>query len=179
MTRFCSTVVLALALLFVTGCSSVTETFPDHSPEQVWTALTAVAETPDYRDPDPAKEWFVKENHVWVDEAAGQIEIYREIDRILHRAGTRPERQFRSLKLQVLFEAHPVPTATMTARHADIPTRAQAEMARYFDDVRELLNGSQMLSGPDDEPAPAPAPDPQPVDPAAPVDIEALEPDDG
>lgn len=167
-----------IATAFTAGCTSVTETYPAHESAQVWTALIAVAETPEYDAPDPADRWWVKENAVQVFDDESRIEIYRELDRMLHRPGAKPEREFRRWKLQVRFVSEPVPSATVTSRGAAFPVDAQEEIARYFADVRDLLaGGGSAIAAPaaDDEPVPSAVPDAgEPM-----VDIEILEPDGG
>ncbi|HBZ97474.1 MAG TPA: hypothetical protein DEO57_06470, partial [Phycisphaerales bacterium] len=59
--------VLTLGLV-LTGCG-VKADFGDRPTEQVWRALQAVAEQPDYDHEDYTKRWTVVENIVTIDEA--------------------------------------------------------------------------------------------------------------
>ncbi|MDY7107418.1 MAG: hypothetical protein SYC29_02160 [Planctomycetota bacterium] len=161
---------LLAAVTALTGCTTIVETFPDEDPGHVWTALKAVAETPDYSSDDPAERWFVKENHVYVDEENARIEIYRELDRVLHRARTNPIREQRTWKFQIIYEPQPdPPTAIFTSRRLGVPMQAADEAERYFADVWELLGGR----GPIEREAPPPVPPPAEEEP--PVDLEELD----
>lgn len=162
---------LLTALLMIGGCATVSESFPGRDPDQVWTALVAVAETPSYDDDDPTKRWWVKENRVWVDEANARIEIYRELDRMLRRGTSPPLRQERTWRFQIVLDAEG-PTATFTSRGVGVPMRAVAEGNRYFTDVHALLDGTGQ-----------PEPGTEAGNPASEgagddvIDIDALEPD--
>lgn len=160
-----------VAAVSLSGCTTIVETFADEDPAHVWTALVAVAQTPDYSDDDPDERWTVKENHVYVDEANARIEIYRELDRVLHRARTNPVRQERTWKFQILFEPEPPPRAIFTSRHLGVPMQAADEARRYFDDVWELLGGRERTA----PRPPRPAPPPEPAEEEPPVDIEELD----
>jgi hypothetical protein len=170
----------ALALLIgfpLAGCASVTRAYPGEDPGQVWTALVAVARTPDYDDPDPNSRWTVRENEVREFRDEGRIEIYRRLARHLHRPDTitRPER--RTWRIRVVLDAGEPPTARFTIRGWTIPARVIEEGERYFDDVRRLLGAPP----PDLAPLPdAPAPEPPPAD-AAPAEPppDPPAPDDG
>ena len=156
---------LAAMAVSMTGCTTVLESFPGEDPGHVWTALVAVAQTPDYSDADPAERWMVKENHVYVDEPNARIEIYRELDRVLHRARTTPVREERTWKFQILFAPEDPPTATFTSRRMGVPMQAADEARRYFEDVWDLLGGAGKA-----EPAAAPStPSTPPAPPAQPA----------
>jgi len=109
----------------MTGCTTVLESFPGEDPGHVWTALVAVAQTPDYSDADPAERWMVKENHVYVDEPNARIEIYRELDRVLHRARTTPVREERTWKFQILFDPEDRPGGSADG-HVHQPSSGRA-----------------------------------------------------
>ena len=64
-------------------------------------ALIAVAETPDYSSDDPNERWIVDENHVAVFDEERRIEIYRKLDRMLHRPGAKPIRQDRTWRFRL------------------------------------------------------------------------------
>src|SRR6185503_1538792 len=90
-----------VALSGLSGCVSKSETFSGQTADQVWTALTAVAKTPDYRDPDPTERWTVRENNVWIDDESHRIEILRRLERDLHNPASRPRHEEREWKLQI------------------------------------------------------------------------------
>lgn len=147
MNRTRLTACLALCSLFVvTGCTTLHETYPGHPPEQVWTALKAAAETPDY------SEWVVDANEVWVDEDEQRIEIYRKLDRILYRPGRKPLRENRNWRFQVILESTDPPQATFTSRGWAVPAHAREEGLQYFDLVWDVLGGRpEELEAADDE----------------------------
>jgi len=140
--------VSVLAAVWMAGCTTVKEVFPREDPGHVWTALVAVAETPDYSDPDPSRRWFVKENHVWVDEERGRIEVYRELDRIRHLTSTTPLRENRTWRFQILFEGGDPPQAVFVSRGWGVPMQAHDEGRRYFADVWAMLGGAGEAAGP-------------------------------
>ena len=132
---------LTLALFLLAGCTTVRQTFPDRDPQHVWTALIAVAETPDYSSEDPNQRWTVEENHVAVFDDERRIEIYRKLDRILHRPGTKALREDRTWRFRVVLEELEPPTAAFVSRGWGIPQVAQWEAHKYFADVWEILGG--------------------------------------
>lgn len=170
-------------VMSVTGCTTVTQSFPGEAPAHVWTALIAIAESPQYDDPDPARRWFIRENDVWVDEAGSRIEIYRKLDRLLVRPGTKPQRQRQTWEFRILLDVvEGEPHAKFVSRGSAVPTHAQSEGERYFRDVRMLLSSGQIGAEPETQPAPADGgeampPEPESVPMIEIIDIENLEPD--
>jgi hypothetical protein len=157
---------LAALGLSASGCTTARQSFPDHDASQVWTALVAVAQTPDYRDPDPTRRWHVRENQVWVDEEIPLIEIYRELDRVRYPARMDPRREHRTWRFRIILEKEDPPTAQFVSRGWGVPMHASEEARRFFMDVIELLESSGEAAGAIDAPAPPPAP-------AAPADDDA------
>src|SRR5687767_3542074 len=102
-------IVLACATSFG-GCTTIRETFPGHDADQVWTAMVAAARTPDYNHPDYTQRWTVRENQVWVDEENSRIEIFRRLERDLHRPASRPLHEQREWKIQATLEERDPPT---------------------------------------------------------------------
>jgi hypothetical protein len=181
--------VLALlaAALAVTGCTTVSETFPDRDPSQVWRALVVVAESPDYDSGEASEQWIVKDNRVKVFENESRIEIYRKVHRLLDPTSADPRIEKRQWKFQVSFDPNmQPPTATFVSRGFGIPMKAQAEGERYFDDVRDVLSGgageapTAAMPGPpgetmpDDQPPAQPGSDAEPDDEPM-IDIEDLD----
>ena len=130
-----------LAAFTLAGCTSFREEFPGQDVPQLWTALVAVAETPDYSDDDPDKRWIVQENDVWVDEENARIEVYRKVHRLLHRARTEPLLENRTWRFQVVMEQSDPPTAEFVSRGFAVPTHATMEAERFFEDVWSILGG--------------------------------------
>ena len=133
---------LTLAFFLLTGCTTVRQTFHHQDPQHVWTALIAVAETPDYSSDNPNERWIVDENHVAVFDEERRIEIYRKLDRMLHRPGARPIRQTRTWRFQILLEHLDPPMVAFISRGWGIPQVAQQEAARYYADVWDILRGT-------------------------------------
>ncbi|MCP3902315.1 MAG: hypothetical protein GY715_01655 [Planctomycetes bacterium] len=174
--------------LLVTGCTRMHQTYPGHDPDLVWTALVAVAQTPDYADdPDDDEEtWVVKENSVWVDAPNSRIEVYRELDRFLHRDNVKPLRQHRAWRFQIVMHRTDPPRAIFTSRGFAVPTQAAVEARRYFADVNDILEygaSSGAETSDAEEPAdervvPVVTTRPDTDFPDAPIaDIDALEPE--
>ncbi len=127
--------VVLLAVSMLLGCTTVHQEFAGLPSDQVWTALVAVAESPDYDD------WTVTDNDVWVDEAAQRIEIYRRLRRVIHQPAYKARRENREWRFHVIFEPTDPPLATFTSRGLGVPSQAQHEGERYFQDVLDLLSG--------------------------------------
>jgi hypothetical protein len=120
-------------LAVLAGCTSQSSVFKDRSPEQVWTALIAVAEDPQY------DKWVVVENNVWVDMVYDRLEIQRTLKRDLHRTGSSPKRETQDLELQVVLERTQPPAVTVTVRNAIIRGKAIMAIDHFFGEVRDLL----------------------------------------
>jgi hypothetical protein len=181
--------------LHLTGCITCRETFAGHDADHVWTAMVAVAKTPDYNDKAYNKRWTVRENNVWVNDEERRIEIQRRLERTLYRAGAKPLHEQRDWKFQVTMTDLDPPQAKFTSREIGVPSHAWDEAARYFGEVWDMLQGAAAGSSTAAEaPAPraAPAPPPraagqtppavQPAPTTQPqqdqpiIDIESLEP---
>lgn len=139
--------VVILAMLALTGCTTVNHTFTYQPADQVWTAMVAVAQSPVYED------WQVSRNDVWVDEDARRIEINRRLRRILAQPASKIRRENREWKFQIMLESTNPPRATFKSRGLGVPSHAQSEGERYFADVLDILSGVA------DEPAPPAASD--------------------
>ena len=124
--------IVLLAVFMLLGCTTVHQEFAGLPSDQVWTALVAVAQSPNYDD------WTVTDNDVWVDEAAQRIEIYRRLRRVIQQPAYKARRENREWRFQVIFEP---PLATFTSRGLGVPSHAQHEGERYFLDVLDLLSG--------------------------------------
>ena len=132
-----SLTVVILAGTLLCGCTSVQREFLGSPSDQVWTAMVAVAQSPDYDD------WTVTQNDVWVDDASQRIEIYRRMRRVIHQPAYKARRENREWRFQVIFQP---PVATFTSRGMGVPAQAQEEAEHYFDDVLDLLGGMPTAS---------------------------------
>ncbi len=139
-------VLLITLIVPISGCATGgSQSFPGFDGRAVWTALTAVAESPSYDDLKPPKRWLVDENKVWVDEQSARIEIFRRVHRMEGILITDQHRNERTWRFQVLFHDGNTPSASFTTRGMSIPLQAQAEADSYFAEVRELLRGIEVL----------------------------------
>lgn len=129
----CSAGVMIAVLGVASGCTTLRESYPDHAPAHVWTAMKAVAESPEYDD------WWVSSNNVWVDEANSRIEVHRRVDRSLRRPLARPLREEREWRFQITLTSHDPPTVNFLSRGFGVPMHARIEAERYFADVRRML----------------------------------------
>lgn len=130
--------ILCSILMLLTGCG-IEADFSGHPSEQVWRAMQAVAEQPDYDHDDYTKRWTVVENIVHVDEDAHRIDIERQLERVLVRPRTRPLHQDEHWSFQVtLMQDNQVLFRSMSPA---IPAHVQFEANRYFASVRRLLAG--------------------------------------
>ncbi len=127
--------VAILALISLSGCTTVNHTFTHQPADQVWTAMVAVAQSPVYED------WQVSRNDVWVDEDARRIEIYRRLRRILAQPASKIRRENREWRFQILLESTNPPKAVFTSRGLGVPSHAQREGELYFADVLDILSG--------------------------------------
>jgi hypothetical protein len=129
-----------LAVVLLGGCkSSVTRNFDGHHAADVWTAMTVVAEQPDYQSGPYDQRWTVVRNDVFIDEANRRLEINRELKRILQRPRTREERQDDRWTVRVTLLREDPPTVTFLDRGWHIPTDSQYEAERFFAGMREVL----------------------------------------
>ena len=125
------TILAACLLLCLLGCNQGTySTFEGYSPDQVWTAMTAVAEAPDYDD------WTMSTNDVWIDPDANRIEIFRRLKRHLHRPGSKPIFQSREFRMRVTLDAQDPPVVWFKNRGLQVPAHVWEERDRYMDGRR-------------------------------------------
>ena len=120
-------------LTILAGCTTQSSVFKERTPEQVWTALIAVAEDPRY------EKWVVVENNVWIDLVYDRLEIQRVLKRDLHRPGSHPARETQDLEFQVVLERTQPPAVTVTVRNAIIRGKAMMAIDHFFAEVNDLL----------------------------------------
>jgi len=90
--------VLLAMLPLLGGCrlGSVSRAYPGVSEQQLWSATVLAARQPELTD------WFVTENGVFVDEAAHQIEIHRELKRdVMNGQAMRRQTEIWSFSIEV------------------------------------------------------------------------------
>jgi len=129
---------LAALVIGLAGCTTARESYPGQDPSQVWTAMVAAAESPDYYD-----EWFITEEHVWVDDEANRIEIDRilERDRVIPLRGPQHEKRELEQSIYLVEGDEGEPMIEFTSRQLDVPLKARNDAQLYFDDVWEILGG--------------------------------------
>lgn len=128
-----STVLLA----GLVGCSTTsTQVFEGYRDDQVWSALVAAAQSPEYDD------WKIAENQILVDEAGRRVEIYRQLKRLYVTPYSDPRMEREEWRLQVVLgrdEDSGQVSVDFTARQWTIPAHAWREASRYFTQVRSML----------------------------------------
>jgi hypothetical protein len=144
-------------LILLCGCTTTRETYRGKTADQVWAAMVAVANTPDYwNTPDVTERWHVRENAVWDDEANRRIEVFRKLERELHLPNQPVVYEKREWRFEVTMEQEDPPVVKFTSCGAEVPAHAWHEADRFFDQVWELL-------GIKDPPKPVPIPKVQPT----------------
>ncbi len=147
---------IAALLLLLGGCSAHRQTFAGHDSNEVWTAMLAVAEVPDYTG-----DWHVTDNIVTSDRSAGRIDVNRDLRRSVREADGSWRTEQRTWQFRYELLPGTPPTVTMIARNPAIPMHVLSEANRFFTDVGAVLAGV---------PRPVPADQPQfavPDDPDA------------
>ena len=135
---FLHAIQLILLQFVLIGCS-IKESFPGSTSDQVWTAMKATAQSPDYQNAHYTKRWTVIDNFVDIDEASHVIEIDRSHERILQRPMTNPLYERTAWIFTVeLLDGDP-PVASIQNRGVSLPTKFQFEAERFFAEMRTLL----------------------------------------
>ena len=128
-------------LLFLVGCSTPSRTWEGVDRSTVWTAMIAVAESPEYKAVDPKKRWVVAQNDVAVHAETGQIEIHRILRRTLVLPRQREQHDTRDLFLEITLSTTSPPTTMFKELSMQlIPVRTIEEADLYFDQVENLLS---------------------------------------
>ena len=120
----------------VAGCPSRSQVFEGYSQDQVWSAMIAAAQSPEYDD------WKIAENETFVDEDGRRVEVYRVLRRLLVTPYADPRKESEEWRLQLVL-AHDMdidaPVVDFTARQITVPAHVWREADRYFGQVRTLL----------------------------------------
>ena len=132
---------LLLSLTALLGACGAEADFAKYESWQVWRALKAVSENPDYNHEDYTKRWTVMENIVHVDEEDQRIDINRRLERVLRRPRTNPLHEDVTWHFQVQL----LPGSENRVRFKNIgwalPTRVHFEADRFFAEVHRFLAG--------------------------------------
>ncbi len=128
-------------IFILNGCSSPTRIWEGVDRSMVWTAMVAVAESPEYKSSDPRKRWFVTQNNVVADAQSGSIEIHRTLRRSFQLPRQREQTDFREYFIEItLHPTHPTQTTFDLLNKQLIPVRSQEEADRFFSQVDSLLS---------------------------------------
>lgn len=160
---------LALVLPFLAACG-ITERrqlAADRDPDQVWAAMKAVANGPDYymASDDVGERWVVQDNQVVFDDDVRRMEVYRRLEREIHRPMAPVRREQRTWKFHVTLEqpegaeggeGDGPPVMVFSARNNSVPAHVWDEAKWYFDAVEAFLEPLPATA-----PAPSSAPAPQ------------------
>ena len=142
---------LVLTLPFLAACG-VTERralVTGHDTEQVWSAMKAVAQTPDYymNSADVTQRWMIMENNVWIDDDAHRMEVQRRLERELHQPRSPVRQEQREWKIEIALEwpkpskdgVAGEPVMLFRTRNTGVPAHAWEEAGMYFDAVESFL----------------------------------------
>lgn len=127
---------LGLALVALGGCTTRTQVFEGYSDDQLWTAMVATANAPEYDD------WRIRRNEVFVDDDSRRIEVFRVLRRTYVSPYAEPSRQEREWRFEILLardEELGFPMVDFTARQVTVPAHVWQEADRYFAQMRTLL----------------------------------------
>ena len=120
----------------VAGCTSRSQVFEGYSQDQVWSAMIAAAQSPEYDD------WKVAENETFVDEDGRRVEVYRVLRRLLVTPYANPRKESEEWRFQLVLAQDMdinAPVVDFTARQITVPAHVWREADRYFGQVRTLL----------------------------------------
>ncbi len=136
---------VAIAILWICcslqACSSPTRTWVGHTSDEVWTAMIAVAQTPEYQSDNPRKRWHIFENDVIVDSDSGLISVRRVLRRSMKLPMQPVQRDDREMIFQISIKNHEPPTTEFKEISTQlVPVRTLDEAERYFNQVDDLLN---------------------------------------
>jgi hypothetical protein len=134
---------LAVCLVaLLSGCTTMERSFPNQTKDQVWSAMVAVAERPEYKD------WKVLENNVYANDAAKRIEVSRVVHRELWLpgGGNNPRYERRDWKFTITLLPEEPPTIDFVSRSWAVPMHARDEAVRYLDDVNDVLSGGKVAA---------------------------------
>jgi hypothetical protein len=133
---------------------------PGRDPDQVWNAMVAVAQSPDYSSHvDPTMRWSVRKNEVLIDSDASRIEVYRELERELHLPLQQPRRETRTWKFGIFLEQRDPPTILFQTRNSGVAAHAWDEADRFFNEVQQFLGPPPSMTAQPPASARAPLPD--------------------
>lgn len=146
---------LMLTIPFLAACG-VTERralVTGHDVDQVWSAMKAVAQTPDYylNNEDVTQRWVVMDNEVFIDDDAHRMEVQRRVERELHKPRSPVRYEQRAWKFEIALEwpkpsksqaksgEQVQPVMLFRTRNSGVPAHAWEEAEMYFNEVEKFL----------------------------------------
>jgi hypothetical protein len=133
-------VAILITLLFLQSCTTPQHAWPKQSKEIVWTAMVAVANSPDYDATDPRKRWIVVENKVDANSQTGIILVNRTIARSFQLPLQKEQHEERHWFFDIRLLPNQTPTVTFdTVKQSMIPAQVHDEADRYFEQINELI----------------------------------------
>lgn len=148
-----------LLVPFLTACGTTErrEIMLGRDADQVWAAMKAVAQTPDYymSSDNVSDRWLVRENHVAYDDDVRRIEVLRRLERELHKPMAQPRYEHREWKFEIVLEEGVAagPVIRFRTRNTGVPAHAWNEARWYFDEVEAFLGPAPQTPAPPSEPA--------------------------
>lgn len=132
---------ILLLLPVLLGACGVQSTFTGEDTAQLWRAMQAAAEAPDYDKGDITKRWTVVENIVEVDNVVWRIDITRHLKRLLRRPGAKPLYEDLHWRFEIQLLHEDPPRVQFSSIDLALPTKVQYEGDRYLAEVRSILSG--------------------------------------
>ena len=138
MNRF--VIVIFIFTMFFGCTTNLQRTYPKTNRSLLWTAMVAVAESPEYQAENVLNRWIVVENNVNANASLGIIEVRR----ILARSLQLPLQEVQNDRRNILFTVYLLPGELPTLKFVSlgsqmIPARGVNESERYFTAVEEML----------------------------------------
>lgn len=134
------TILLAASALAGCGVTQRRALSGSRDSDQVWTAMKAVANEPDYmKSANPADRWVVRQNEVTVDDVHRLLHVYRRLEREVHAPLSPPHHETREWKFEIALEQPMPPIMLFRTNNAGVPAHAWDEAKRYFDEVEQFL----------------------------------------
>lgn len=150
---------LAMAIPFLTACG-VTERrqiTSGRDADQVWAAMKAVAQTPDYyaQSDDISERWVVRDNNVAYDDDVRRMEVFRRLERELHKPLSPVMQEQREWKFEIALEENEaaLPVMRFRTRNTGVPAHAWDEANWFFDEVEAFLGVAPATTAPQTAPA--------------------------
>ena len=135
-----SIILYFLAIILLSSCSASSKTWKGYSSDEIWTAMIAVAKSPDYSADNPRNRWHVLENVVQINTEDSEIKIHRILRRSIKLAMQSVQVDNREMILKISLENNEFPEVKFEELSSQIiPARALNESHLFFNQLDELL----------------------------------------